>query len=104
MAKEPRLPGESRDAYLARTRHAGKKSASETKREKEGRNKRSTSEAPSRRSSRMSDQELYERVRQTPQSRKRRATHRRSIPSDAQSGGGESFADRSAWSLTKWWS
>lgn len=44
----------------------------------------------------------YDEHRKTPQSRKRRQNHKRSILPDAQSGGGEAFANRSAKSTTNW--
>lgn len=121
MAKESRRAGESKTDYLLRTKYAGKKSATEVAREKEERRARRKNttlpKADHRRNTSVSEpqkasgsqardgqsiEEWYEQHRQTPTSRGRRQRHRQGIPSDAESGGGEAFADRSARSGTKW--
>ena len=111
----------ARDRRLAQTKYAGKESASEKaarrareKAEKEARkaSRHQTSPAvppPSKADKRRTSGEFdaaawYDEYRKTPQSRKNRAAHRRNIPSDAESGGGEAFADRNARSTTRWFS
>ena len=122
----------ARDRRLAQTKYAGEESASEKaarkaqekaekaarkaqeKAEKDARkaSRRQTTPAvppPSKSDKRRTGDEFdaaawYDEYRKTPQSRKNRAAHRRNIPSDAESGGGEAFADRSARSTTRWFS
>lgn len=45
---------------------------------------------------------FYDQHRNTSQSRQNRRNHQRNIPTDVQSGGGETFAERSARSITAW--
>ena len=106
----------ARDRRLAQTKYAGKESASEKaarrareKTEKEARKASPAVPPPSKADKRRTGGEFdaaawYDEYRKTPQSRKNRAAHRRNIPSDAESGGGEAFADRNARSTTRWFS
>lgn len=87
MAKEKRQPGESRDQFLARTRYADKTSASQKVREGKQKGLTVGPDAAA----------LYDKIRNTPASQKRRANARRN-PGD----GGEGFADRNARSTTGW--
>lgn len=106
----------ARDRRLAQTKYAGKESASEKAarraREKAEKAARKASPAvppPSEADNPGTGDEFdaaawYDEYRKTPQSRKNRAAHRRNVPSDAESGGGEAFADRDARSITRWFS
>lgn len=91
MPKHVRLSGESRDHYLARTKYAGRESASERAARKEAERHITAPPVPKD----QTIEEWYGEYRKTPKSRGRRKKHKRNIPSDAQSGGGEAFADRS---------